>query len=55
MYVYILLVCVSSAMAMVSNSWTASRDIEHYGNWVCWPTTSLREHFKPERIHVCLF
>ena len=27
----------------VSNSCTASRDIEHYGNWVCWPTTSLRE------------
>ena len=41
MYVYILLVCVM--LWMVSKA-GASRDIEHYGNWVCWPTTSLREH-----------
>ena len=34
---------LSSAMAMVSNSCTAPRGIEHYGNWVCRPTTSLRE------------
>ena len=29
--------------AGVSNSCTAPRGIEHYGNWVCRPTTSLRE------------
>ena len=34
---------LSSAMAMVSNSCTAPRGIEHYGNWVCRSTTSLRE------------
>ena len=34
---------LSSAMAMVSNSCTARGGIEHYGNWVCRPTTSLRE------------
>ena len=34
---------LSSAMAMVSNSCTAPRGIEHYGKWVCRPTTSLRE------------
>ena len=33
---------LSSAM-VVSNSCTAPRGIEHYGNWVCRPTTSLRE------------
>ena len=37
---------LSSAMAMVSNSCTAPRCIEHYGNWVCRPTTSLREHWR---------
>ena len=34
---------LSSAMALVSNSCTARGGIEHYGNWVCRPTTSLRE------------
>ena len=29
----------------VSNSCTAPRGIEHYGNWVCRPTTSLRERW----------
>ena len=28
---------------MLCNSCTAPRGIEHYGNWVCRPTTSLRE------------
>ena len=37
---------LSSAMAMVSNSCTAPRGIEHYGNWVCRPTTSLRERWR---------
>ena len=32
--------------AMVSNSCTAPRGIEHYGNWVCRPTTSLRERYE---------
>ena len=30
----------------VSNSCTAPRGIEHYGNWVCRPTTSLRERWR---------
>ena len=34
---------LSSAMAMVSNSCTAPQGLEHYGNWVCRPTMSLRE------------
>ena len=37
---------LSSAMAMVSNSCTAPRGIEHYGNWVCRHTTSLRERWR---------
>ena len=36
---------LSSAIAMVSNSCTAPRGKEHYGNWVCRPTTSLRERY----------
>ena len=37
---------LSSAMAMVSNNCTTPRGIEHYGNWVCRPTTSLRERWR---------
>ena len=37
---------LSSAIAMVSNSCTAPRGKEHYGNWVCRPTTSLRERYE---------
>ena len=41
---------LSSAMAMGSNSCTAPRGIEHYGNWVCRPTTSLRERWRADRL-----
>ena len=30
----------------VSNSCTVPRGIKHYGNWVCRPTTSLRERWR---------
>ena len=33
----------------VSNSCTAPRGIEHYGNWVCRPTTSLRERWRRDK------
>ena len=45
--IYILRKCLESrtsllSSAMAMGSCTAPRGIEHYGNWVCRPTTSLR-------------